>query len=224
MHCVLVLPLVAVAALPSAASWRGTFKVDGMIHEPSGYHPYITTVSFRLREAERVTIPGGFRAPLISEGSIYDVQTKVYRSGGVLLCSGTGTETLTGRTLGYLETKAGRTVYHLLIPRAFGAFACGRNHVVDVDRGVIIGMGDPEAADIETADSVIRLLEHGDALMKGSFRSTKTRGSVDYEYDVSWSLVREGPLSRTQRGGGSFGAGCGGSLRGARESVLSTGR
>jgi hypothetical protein len=108
-----------------------------------------------------------------------------------MLCSGTGTETLSGRSLGYLETKAGQTSYHLVIPRAFGAFACGRNHVVNRDRRVVIGVGDPEAAEIETADSMPRLLEHGDSVMKGSFRATKNRRPNDYEYDVSWSATRE---------------------------------
>ena len=183
-----VIALLAVSAL-----WRGTVTVDGMIHEPSGYHPYKTTIGLRLREAERVAVPGGFRAALVSEGSVYQVQTSVHQTNGPMLCSGTGTETLTGRTIGYLETKAGKATYHLALPRAFGAFACGRNHTTGADRFVIIGLGDPEAADVETADPLVRALEAEGSLMKGAFRSSKTRGPVRYEYDVSWSVTRDRP-------------------------------
>jgi hypothetical protein len=182
----------ATGASPEAgASWRGTVIVDGMIYEPSGYHPYKTTISLRLREAERAAAPGGIRVPLVSDGSVYETVTSVHQTDGPMLCSGTGTETLTGRTVGYLETKAGKTSYHLALPRAFGAFACGRNHTTGADRFVIIGVGDPEAADIEAADPLVRALAAGDSLMKGSFQSKKTRGAVRYEYSVSWTVTRE---------------------------------
>jgi hypothetical protein len=104
---------------------------------------------------------------------------------------GHGTETLAGRTVGYVETKASKATYHLALPRAFGAFACGRNHTTGANRFVIIGLGDPEAADIETADAVVRVLEAEGSLMKGTFRASKTRGPVRYDYDVSWSVTRE---------------------------------
>jgi hypothetical protein len=182
----------ATAASPEAgASWRGTVIVDGMIHEPSGYHPYKTTIDVRLRESQRVAVAGGSRVPLVSDGSVYQVQTSVHQTDGPMLCSGTGTETLAGRTVGYVETKAGKATYHLALPRAFGAFACGRNHTTGANRFVIIGLGDPEAADIETADTVVRALEAEGSLMKGTFRASKTRGPVSYEYDVSWSVTRE---------------------------------
>jgi hypothetical protein len=180
-----------VAAILAAASWRGTVIVDGMIHEPSGYHPYKTTIDLRLREAEPVAAPGAVRVPLVSDGSVYEVVTSVHQTDGPMLCSGTGTETLTGRTVGYVETKAGKATYHLALPRAFGAFACGRNHTTGADRWVVIGVGDLEAADIETADPLVRALAGGDSVMKGSFQSKKTRGAVRYEYDVSWSLTRD---------------------------------
>jgi len=183
---------LATATSPEAgASWRGTVIVDGMIHEPSGYHPYKTTISLRLRESERVAVASGFRVPLVSDGSVFETVTSVHQTEGPMLCSGTGTETLTGRTVGYLETKAGKTSYHLALPRAFGAFACGRNHTTGADRWVVIGVGDLEAADIETADPLVRALAGGDSVMKGSFHSKKTRGAVRYEYDVSWSLTRD---------------------------------
>jgi hypothetical protein len=98
-----------------------------------------------------------------------------------------------GPTVGYVETKGGKPTYHLALPRAFGAFACGWNRTTGANRVVIIGRGDPEAADIETADPVVRTLQTGDSVMKGSFRSTKTRGVVRYEYKVSWSVTREPP-------------------------------
>jgi hypothetical protein len=182
----------ATAASPEAgASWRGTVIVDGMIHEPSGYHPYKTTIGLRLRESGPVAVQGGSRVPLVSDGSVYQVQTSVHQTDGPMLCSGTGTETLAGRTVGYVETKAGKATYHLALPRAFGAFACGRNHTTGADRFVIIGVGDPEPADIETADPLVRALAAGDSLMKGSFQSKKTRGAVRYEYSVSWTVTRE---------------------------------
>jgi len=184
----------ATAASPEAgASWRGTVIVDGMIHEPSGYHPYKTTIDLRLRESARVAVPGGFRVPLVSDGSVYQVQTSVHQTDGPMLCSGTGREALTGRAIGYVETKAGKATYHLALPRAFGAFACGRNHTTGANRFVIIGLGDPEAADVETADPLVRALEAGGSVMKGSFRSSKTRGPVRYEYDVRWSVTRDRP-------------------------------
>lgn len=68
---------------------------------------------------------------------------------------------------------------------------CGRNHTTGADRWVVIGLGDLEAADIETADPLVRSLEAGDSLMKGSFQSKKTRGAVRYEYSVTWSVTRE---------------------------------
>jgi len=184
----------ATAASPQAgASWRGTVIVDGMIYEPGGYHPYKATINLRLRESERVAVPGGFRVTLVSDDSVYEVVTSVHQTDGPRLCSGTGTETLTGPTIGYVETKAGKATYHLALPRTFGAFACGRNRMTGANRVVIIGLGDPEAADIETADPLVRVLEAGASVMKGSFRSTKTRGVVRYEYDVRWSVTREPP-------------------------------
>lgn len=179
--------LALVGASGAGATWRGTVTVEGMIHEPGGYHPYRTTVTLFLREAERIAVPGGSRVPLVSEASVIEVETSVHQEDGLLLCSGTGTEVLTG-PLGYLETSAGRTTYHLALPRAFGAFACGRNHTIKRDRRIVIGAGDPEAAEIETADSVVRALEPGGS-MKGSFLSSKARGPVRYEYRVSWSVA-----------------------------------
>ena len=184
--------LLIVAGVPeSSPSWRGTVKVDGMIYEPGGYHPYVATITLHLREAERSAIAGGFRVALVSEGSTNDVRTSVHQTGGLMLCAGTGTETLPRRAIGYLETKAGQTTYHLAVPRSFGAFACGQNHAIKRDRVVIIGDGDPEPAEIETSDSVLRTLDETNSVMKGYFESTKTRGVVRYEYKISWSVIRE---------------------------------
>ena len=160
-----------------------------MVREPGGYHPYKTTLSLVLREAERVAVPGGSRVWLVSDDSRSEVVTSVHQENGPLLCAGTGTETLSGR-IGYLETRAGATTYHLAIPRAFGAFACGRNLRTKRDRVVVIGAGDAEAAEIETADAA-RSLERRGTVMTGSFRSTKSRQSVSYEYEVTWSLTRQ---------------------------------
>lgn len=182
--------LIVAGAPASGPSWHGTVKVDGMIYEPGGYHPYVATITLHLREGARSTVPGGFRVELVSEGSTNDVRTSVHQASGLMLCSGTGTETLPTRAVGYLETKAGTTRYHLAVPRAFGAFACGQNHAIKRDRVVIIGDGDREPAEIETSDSVLRTLE-ANWVMKGSFESTKTRGAVRYEYKIGWSLDRE---------------------------------
>ncbi len=186
-----VLLLMLTAASDVRRSWRGTVTVDGMIDEPGGYHPYLATITLQLREAERSAVPGGFRVLLVSENSTNDVRTSVHETGGLTLCEGTGTETLPNGLIGYLETRAGRTTYHLAVPRAFGAFACGRNHVIKRDRVVVIGAGDPEAAEIETSDSVVRTLDDANSLMKGSFEATKTRGAVRYEYKIGWTVGRE---------------------------------
>lgn len=184
--------LLIVAGVAEAGhSWRGTVKVDGMIYEPGGYHPYGATINLHLHEGERSVVRGGFRVALVSDGSTNDVRTSVHQTGGLMLCSGTGTETLPRRAIGYLETKAGQTNYHLAIPRAFGAFTCGRNHAINRDRVVTIGDGDADPVEIETSDSVLRTLEEANSVMKGSFASTKTRSVIRYEYKISWSLVRE---------------------------------
>jgi len=183
--------LMAAAMAESGPSWGGTVKVDGMIYEPGGYHPYVATITLHLREAERSVIAGGFRVALVSEGSTNDVRTSVHQTDGQMLCAGTGTETLPKRAIGYLETKAGQTTYHLAVPRAFGAFACGQNHAIKRDRVVIIGDGDPEPTEIETHDSRLRTLDETNSVMTGSFESTKTRGAVRYEYKISWSITRE---------------------------------
>ena len=156
MHAFSAVLLLAVAAGPVGAAWRGTVIVEGMIHEPGGYHPYEATIKLHLREAGRKAMPGGFRVALVSDGSINAVRTSVHQTDGPTLCSGTGTETLAQRPIGYLETRAAQTTYHLAIPRAFGAFACGHNNAIKRDRVVVIGHGDPEPAEIETADSVVR--------------------------------------------------------------------
>ena len=184
-------PFAMIAFLAAAAVWQGTVIVNGMIYEPGGYHPYKTTISLRLREYERVAVAGGFRASLVSDGSVFETVTSVHQTEGPMLCSGIGTETLSGRTVGYLEMKTRKTSYHLALPRAFGAFACGRNQTTGADRRVVIGLGDLEAADIETADPLERTLEAADSVMKGAFQSKKTRGAVRYEYSVSWTLTRE---------------------------------
>ena len=184
--------LLLVARVPEyGPSWSGTVNIDGMIYEPGGYHPYSATITLRLREADRSVITGGFRVALVSEGGTNDVRTSVHQTGGLMLCAGTGTETLPGRAIGYLERKADQTTYHLAVPRAFGAFACGHNRAIKRDRVIIIGDGDPEPAEVETSDSVLRALDDTNSVMAGSFESTKTRGAVRYEYKVSWSLTRE---------------------------------
>jgi hypothetical protein len=45
--------LIAAGVPESRASWRGTVKVDGMIYEPGGYHPYVATITLHLREAKK---------------------------------------------------------------------------------------------------------------------------------------------------------------------------
>lgn len=97
-----VIALLAVSAL-----WQGTVIVDGMIYEPGGYHPYKTTINLRLRESERVAVAGGFRVPLASDGSVYEVVTSVHQTDGPKLCSDTGTETLSGRRSATWRRKAG---------------------------------------------------------------------------------------------------------------------
>jgi hypothetical protein len=186
--------VILLAASPDAL-WTGTVLVDRMIHEPGGYHPYKSTITLNLREGERLAVPGGFRIALVSDRSVNTVETSVHQGDGPMLCSGTGTEALPARSIGYLETKAGKTTYHLAIPRAFGAFACGRNHSTNADRRVIVGAGDPEPAEVETADTAIRASGRDGSVMAGAFESKKTRPSgtqsIRYEYKVSWSITRQ---------------------------------
>lgn len=81
---------VAVSALLEVgATWHGVVKVDGLIHEPGGYHPYTATITLQLRESGPVSGTDGRRV-LISDGSVNDVQTSVHQTGGPLLCSGIG--------------------------------------------------------------------------------------------------------------------------------------
>src|SRR5262245_42408556 len=135
-------------AADTGTYWRGVVRVEGMIHEPGGYHPYSATMTLHLRESERIPATGGFRVLLVSEGSRNEVQTSVHQTGGPMLCSGTGTEMLPEGAIGYLEPRPGRTTYHLAIPRAFGAFACGRNQATKRNRVVAIGRGDPVEAEV----------------------------------------------------------------------------
>jgi hypothetical protein len=181
---------LAVAALAEVSSWRGVVKVEGMIHEPGGYHPYSATITLRLRESERVPVAGGFRVPLLSSGSVNEVRTSVHQVGGPMLCSGVGSETLPDGAVGYLEARGDRTTYRLEIPRAFAAFACGRNRATRQNRIVTIGVGDAVAGEIEAQDSVVRELEQRNAVMEGAFESAKAQGTVRYEYRVSWSIRR----------------------------------
>jgi hypothetical protein len=155
-----------------------------------GYHPYEATINLRLLESERVGIPGGFRVPLLSDGSTNAARTSVHQSDGLTFCSGRGEETLPKGVIGYLEARAGRLTYHLAIPRAYAAFLCGENHPSPWNRVVVIGRGDPEAAEIETEDELVRVLEEGNTVMKGAFESAMTRGRNHYEYKISWLLIR----------------------------------
>ena len=194
--------LLLLAGPETGPSWRGTVNVDGMIDEPGGYHPYAATITLRLREAERSVVAGGFRVVLFSEDSRNDVRTSVHQTGGQMLCAGTGSETLPRLVIGYLETKAGRTAYHLAVPRAFGAFTCGQNQRIKRNRVIVIGDGDAEPGDIETSDTVPRMLDETNSIMKGHFESTKTRGAVRYQYKIRWSLTREpsgpSPIARAR--------------------------
>lgn len=187
---------IAVLALSMAwvqepqVDWHGTVTVTGMIHEPEGYHPYTTTATLRLHEGERVRTDGALRVSLISDSSMIDVEHSLFQSDGSLVCSGSGTEELPNGTIGYLETKGRKTRYHLAIPRAFGAYACGQNRKTTANRFVIVGSGDHEPVRIETEDREVRFLVEADSVMRGVFESTKSRGAVSYEYKVEWNVVR----------------------------------
>jgi len=173
------------------ATWQGVVSVEGMIREPGGFHPYRATITLHLLEGDRLPIRGGFRVPLASNDSTNEVQTSVHQTEGLMLCSGAGKETLPSRVVGYVETRAGQSTYHLAVPRAFGAFACGEDQKIKRDRVVVIGAGDAEPAEIETADPRTREVGKEGSLMEGAFVATKTRGPVSYDYKVTWSLVRQ---------------------------------
>lgn len=186
-----VVSLVLAAPLASGYSWRGVVTVVGITHEPpAGYHPYAATMTLRLLEGERIVVAGAVRIPLVSDGSRNAAETSVHQADGLTFCSGKGEEALPRAVVGYLESKGGTTTYHLALPRAYAAFLCGENHASPWNRVVVIGHGDPEPAEIETEDSVARVLEDGGTRMQGSFDSTARRGPNHYEYTVRWSLTR----------------------------------
>jgi hypothetical protein len=186
-----VFALAMTAPPASGYSWSGIVTITGVTHEPpAGYHPYTATMTLRLLEGDRVAVAGGFRVPLFSHGSRNAAQTSVHQADGLTFCSGRGEETLPSAVIGYLEARGGRMTYHLALPRAYAAFLCGENHASPWNRVVVIGRGDPESAEIETEDSVVRVLEDGDTLMKGTFEATMTRSPNHYEYSVRWLLTR----------------------------------
>jgi hypothetical protein len=186
-----VLSLALAAPGASGYSWSGVVTVIGITHEPpAGYHPYAATITLRLLEGPQVVVAGGVRIPLLSHGSRNAARTSVHQADGLTFCSGKGEEALPRAVIGYLEAKGGRTTYHLAVPRAYAAFLCGENHASPWNRVVVIGRGDPEPAEIETEDSVARVLENGGTRMEGAFDSTARRGPNHYEYTVRWSLTR----------------------------------
>ena len=185
-----LLALLVASAQETHTRWRGTVTVTGTIHEPAAYHPYKTTVTLRLREGERTAVDGGFRVPLLSDSSTIHVEHSLFQLDGSLICSGTGTEEIKNGPIGYLETRDDATRYHLAIPRAFGAYACGQNRKTTGNRIVVIGLGDHEPARIETEDSRVRVVPQSDPVMRGTFESRKSRRAVRYEYKVEWFVTR----------------------------------
>ncbi len=197
-------------ALLSAVVWIGTARVDVMIWEPGGEHPYTTDFQLEYREADQNSMRDangtlvGYRVRLVPQR----VATRVHHVvRGLLNCSGAGEELIAdapdAQMIVPLPTKeavsaVGMRVppagaYQIVLPRAVGAFACGNKRNAG-DRWVIVGSGlFHPAGDIDAADRELRLLETAGTRMRGSyeFSDASRRQPVRHDYKVTWDLRRQ---------------------------------
>jgi hypothetical protein len=202
------------ATVLAAALWTGTAKVDVMIWEGGGEHPYVTDFALTYREGDRTPITDaagavvGYRVRLIPQHISFKAQHEVR---GLLNCTGGGDETVTegpegelvlpapGKSLtlaaasGTVAPRAG--AYQIVLPRAVGAFACGTKKN-PVDRRVGIGTG-LFYTDVEVADNQVRAIESDGTRLGGAYTERHQRsydGSsrhlVRYQFNVMWALRR----------------------------------
>jgi len=200
---------VAPAAL-AAVLWIGTARVDVMIWEPGGEHPYTTDFTLEYREAERTPIreAGGgivaYTVRLVPQRIAIAVHHTVR---GLLNCSGGGQESITdapdGRMIVPVAGKEavsaiGRPIpaagaYQIVLPRAVAAFACGNKRNAG-DRWVVLGSGlFHPAGDIDAADVEVRVLQSSGTRMGGSysFSDASRHQAARHDYAVTWDLRRQ---------------------------------
>ena len=190
------------SALLSIVLWTGTAQVDAMIWEGGGEHPYTTDFTLEYRETSRTPALDangaviGHRVRLVPQRVALRVHHEVR---GLLNCTGGGEEIVTeapeAELVVLLEGKPPAGAYQLVLPRAIGAFACGRKRNRG-DRRVGIGTG-LFHADVEVADAQPRSLEADGSRMRGAYQERHERNYsaslqhlVRYEFNVKWDLHR----------------------------------
>jgi hypothetical protein len=183
------------ALLLPLAIWSGTARVDVMIREPQGEHPYITDFELEYSEGAPVSVTGpsggvSHRVPLIPKRVAIDVRHEVRHVDGRSICTGGGQELVDHPPPGALSSPA--ATYQLVLPRAIGAFACGSKRNAG-DRWVVVGTGlFPVQGDVDAADTETRRLDSGGSRMRGEYRfSDQAQGRpVRHDYHVTWELTR----------------------------------
>lgn len=188
------------SALLSVVLWTGTAQVDVMIWEGGGEHPYMTDFALEYRETGRTPILDanggvvGHRVRLVPRRVALRVHHEVR---GLLNCAGGGEEVVAEAPEAELvvPVKGKAAAYQLVLPRAIGAFACGRKRNAG-DRRVGIGAGLFQA-DVEVADAQPRSLEDDGSRMRGAYQERHERNYsaspqhlVRYEFNVKWDLRR----------------------------------
>jgi hypothetical protein len=192
------------AALLGVVLWRGTARVDRMIWESGGEHPYTTDFTLEYRETSRSPIRDatgaviGHRVRLVPSRIALRARHEVR---GLLNCTGGGQEMVADAPDAALVVPVGGSgsgpggVYQLVLPRAIGAYACGNKRNAG-DRRVSIGTG-LFPADVEVEDAESRSLEGNASRMRGAYQDRHSRNysasaqhRVRYEFNVEWDLHR----------------------------------
>ncbi len=172
--------MIIESALLSVVLWTGTAQVDVMIWEGGGEHPYTTDFALEYQEAGRTPVVGGKGAVIGHRVRLVPrrVALKAHHEvRGLLNCSGGGEEIVTeppeAQVVVPLPGTRSLAIYQLVLPRAVGAFGCGRKGNA-ADRRVGIGTG-LFPADVEVADAQARSLEADGTQMRGACRDRYER-------------------------------------------------
>ena len=196
-------------ALLAATLWVGSARVDVMIWEPGGEHPYTTDFELEYREADPSPIHASNGAEVGRDIRLVPLRiaTRVQHTvRGLLNCSGSGQEVITDGPAGAVfvpfpgwkgVSALGTPVpaagaYQIVLPRAVGAFACGTKKNAG-DRWVVVGSGlFHPAGDVDAADRVVRSPEAAGTRMRGSFSfsDVSQHRAVRHDYRVTWDLRR----------------------------------
>ena len=190
------------SALLSVVLWTGTAQVDVMIWEGGGEHPYTTDFALEYRETGRTPVLDAKGAVIAHRVRLVPQRVALsahHEVRGLLNCTGGGEEVVTGapeaELVVPLKARQPAGAYQLVLPRAIGAFACGRKRNAG-DRRVGIGAGLFQA-DVEVADAQPRSLEDDSSRMRGAYQERHERNYsagpqhlVRYEFNVKWDLRR----------------------------------